>query len=171
MDNNRPASDNVVLGPTDGVAMNIGGFGVRFRIGAARSGGGFALVEHPLEPRTLAGPLHTHTREDEYSFIVQGQIGLQVGDTVVNAGPGELVVKPRGIPHAFWNASDRRATMLEIISPAGFERYFAELAKVFSRPGPRDEAALGELQSRYGLTMDFASIPALAQRYGLNLER
>ena len=58
---------------------------------------------------------------------------------------GDLVFEPRGVPHAFWNASEKPARALEIISPAGFVGYFAELALLFppANQGPLDEEAVG----------------------------
>ena len=73
-------------------------------------------------------------------------MGAQIGDEVVEAGPGDLVLKPRGIPHAFWNPGDEETRVLEIISPAGFEQYFADLAPVLSVDGPPDFAALAAIQ-------------------------
>src|SRR5215212_5952397 len=90
----------------------------------------FSVVEHPIAPRTLAGPSHVHEHEDEYSYVLEGEVGFEVGDEVFSAGAGKLVAKPRAIWHAFWNAGDQPARLLEIISPAGFERYFAELAQL-----------------------------------------
>ena len=87
----------------------------------------FSLVEHPMSPRALAAPLHRHNREDEYSYVVSGRMGALLGDDVVEAGPGDLVFKPRGQWHTFWNAGDEPCHILEIISPAGFEQFFAEL--------------------------------------------
>ena len=81
-------------------------------------------------------------------------MGVQIGDEVEEAGPGELVAKPRGIPHAFWNAGDEPARLLELISPAGFERYFEELAPHLAGGGPPDVEALAAIQDQYGLTMD-----------------
>ena len=92
------------------------------------TGGTFALVEHPIEPRTLAAPIHTHRHEEEYTFVLEGAVGVQVGKEVRIARPGDLVFKPRNVPHAFWNPGDAPARALEIISPAGFERYFREIA-------------------------------------------
>ena len=118
----------IVLSPDEGKRVWFGGLGVRFMIEGAQSGGTFALVEHPIEPRALAAPMLTHEREDEYTHVLEGEVGVQVGDEVCVARPGDLVFKPRGAPHAFWNASDEPARALEIISPAGFEQYFAEIA-------------------------------------------
>jgi mannose-6-phosphate isomerase-like protein (cupin superfamily) len=111
-----------VLGPTDGKAGSLGSIGVRFMLDGARSGGGVALVEHPMSPWALAAPLHRHTREDEYSYVIEGRVGALLGDEVVVAGPGDLIFKPRGQWHTFWNAGDAPARILEVISPAGFER-------------------------------------------------
>ena len=124
-------SARIVLSPDEGEKVQFGGLGVRFMIGGAESGGTFALVEHPIEPRALAAPIHTHRNEDEYTYVLEGEIGVQVGDEVRIARPGDLVFKPRGVPHAFWNAGDTPARALEIISPAGFEQYFAETAALF----------------------------------------
>src|SRR5918998_2121949 len=72
-----------ILGPNDGKAADFGSFGVRFMIWSEESGGGFSLVEHPIPPRTLAAPLHRHTNEDEYSYVLEGRMGAQLGDEVV----------------------------------------------------------------------------------------
>jgi quercetin dioxygenase-like cupin family protein len=110
-------SARIVLSPDEAERVHLGGLGVRFMIEGAQSGGTFALVEHPIEPRVLAAPMHTHEREDEYTYVLEGEIGVQVGDEVRVARPGDLVFKPRGVPHAFWNAGDTPARALEIISP------------------------------------------------------
>ena len=161
-------SSTVVLGPREGRVVEFGGLGVRFMIDGARSGGGFALVEHPIAPRTLAAPMHVHRHEDEYSYVIDGEVGVQIGDEVRYARPGDLVVKPRGIPHAFWNRTDAPARLLEIISPAGFEAYFAEIAPLL--PPHRDEpdfAALQAVMKRYGLEMDLESAETISAREGL----
>ena len=152
---------NSILGPGDGESVEFGGLGVRFMA----TGEGFSLVEHPIAPRTLAAPMHVHQHEDEYSYVLEGELGVQVGDEVAYAKAGELVFKPRRIWHAFWNRTDEPARVLEIISPAGFERYFAEL-KSLLEPQP-DFAAVAALQAQYGLEMDMASAATIAEREGL----
>ena len=109
--------------------------------------------------------MHVHEREDEYSYVLEGELGVQVGDEIRYAKAGELVFKPRGIWHAFWNRTDEPARVLEIISPAGFERYFAELKPLLaSQP---DFEGLAALQARYGLEMDMASAATISEREGL----
>ena len=129
-------SARVVLPPDEGETVFMGGLGVRYMIDGAKGGGTFALVEHPIEPRVLAASLHTHRHEDEYAYVLEGEIGVQVGSEVCVGRPGDLVFKPRGVPRAFWNAGDAPARALEIISPAGVERYFAEIAPLLPPPTP-----------------------------------
>jgi mannose-6-phosphate isomerase-like protein (cupin superfamily) len=143
--------------------------GTRYVIRGDATGGRFALIEHDIPPRALAAPVHEHEREDEYSFVLSGRVGVQIGDEVSEAGPGELVTKPRKIPHAFWNAGDEEARLLELISPAGFEDYFAEMAPHLSGGGPPDFEAVAGIQARYGLTMDRESIGPLVERHGLRM--
>ena len=159
----------MVLSPDEGETVWLRKLGIRFMIGGEQAQGNFALVEHPIKPRALAAPMHTHRHENEYTYVLEGEIGVQIGDEVRVARPGDLVFKPRGVPHAFWNAGDTLARALEIISPAGFERYFAELAPLFTpaNQGPLDQEAIGAVREKYGLEMDMGSIPVLAERHGL----
>lgn len=129
-------------------------------------GAEFALVEHTLPPRALGSPLHRHANEDEYSYVLEGRLGAQLGDATVEAGPGELVRKPRGQMHAFWNAGDEPLRFLEMISPGRFAGYFRALAP---RLAAGDEAGIQEVVDRYELKIDFSTIPVLAERYGLNV--
>jgi quercetin dioxygenase-like cupin family protein len=157
-----------LLGPDDGEVVHLLALGVRFMIAGETTGGAFSLVEHPLPPRARGAPLHTHRREDEYSYVLEGRVGLQLGAEELEAGPGDLVFKPRHVPHTFWNAGDEPARLLELISPAGFEHYFRELAPLLAAP-ERDQAAIGEVVARHQLDIDFATIPTLAERHNLRL--
>src|SRR3954447_16011121 len=157
-----------VVGPADGKAGFLGSIGVRFMIDGDEAGGGFSLVEHPMPPRALAAPLHRHNREDEYSFVLEGRMGALLGDEVLEAGLGDLVFKPRNQWHTFWNPGDEPARILEIISPAGFERYFEEIVDL---GGSRDidPEELGGLAARYELEVDPSSIPGLLERFELRM--
>jgi mannose-6-phosphate isomerase-like protein (cupin superfamily) len=135
-------------------------------INGGESSGGFSLVEHPMSAHALAAPLHRHTREDEYSYIVEGHVGALLGDEVVVGGPGDLIFKPREQWHTFWNAGDEPARLLEIISPAGFEQYFAELVALGGSTQAEPQT-LTALAARYGLEVDPQSIPALVRRFEL----
>jgi len=157
----------VIVAPGEGKTVWLQGLGVRFLLDGEQTGGRFALVEHPLAPRALGAPLHTHEGEDEISYVMEGEVGVQVGERVEVAGPGAVIFKPRGIPHAFWNAGEAPARLLELITPAGFERYFEEAAELFAAGGPPDPQRAGALFAQYRLQMDLGSIPALMQTHGL----
>ena len=155
-----------IIGPRDGKAGFLGTIGVRFMIDGLEAGERFSLVEHPMGPRALAAPLHRHNREDEYSFVLQGRMGALLGDDVVEAGPGDLVFKPRKQWHTFWNAGDEPCRILEIISPAGFERFFNELVELggVTRTEPQ---VLADLCARYELEMRPDTVPDLIERFDL----
>jgi mannose-6-phosphate isomerase-like protein (cupin superfamily) len=155
-----------IVGPPDGKAGFLGSIGVRFMIDGAETGERFSLVEHPMSPRALAAPLHRHNREDEYSYVLEGRMGALLGDEVVYAEAGDLVYKPRGQWHTFWNAGDEPARILEIISPAGFERFFAELVDL-GGVANADPETLAELNARYEQDMQPDSVPELVERFGL----
>lgn len=155
-----------VVRAADTVTGDLGGIGARFVMSGEPADGRFSLIEHPIVPRGLAAPMHLHTREDEYSFILEGSWGFQLGDEVVHAEPGDLVYKPRDVWHTFWNASDQPARLLEIISPAGFEHFFEELAEALEAD-PDDIDGAVALNAKYGLEMDFASVSTLVAAHGL----
>jgi len=136
----------------------------RYLIESADSGGLVALVEHTLAPRVLAAPLHRHSREDEYSMVLEGRLGvLQDGEEIV-AGPGDLVFKPRGRWHTFWNAGDEPLRVLEIITPAGIEQLFRRLAEP---GGEYDPSTLPRLAAEYGCEVDFDRSTPLIERHSL----
>ncbi len=153
-----------VIRPHDGKMLDFGSFGVRFLIGGDESGGGFSLIEHPIPPRTLVAPLHRHAHEDEYSYVVAGRMGAQLGDAIVYADVGDLVFKPRNQWHTFWNAGDTVWCVLELISPAGFERMFAEMV---ADPAALSGNAAQAMDVRYGLDVEYASVARLCAEHGL----
>ena len=144
---------------------------VIFKLMGEAAGGRFALVEHRLAPGQLAAPIHTHQHEDEYSFVLEGDLSALLGGELVRAGPGSLVLKPRQQPHTFWNQGPGVTRILEIISPCGFEHLFEAMGEVLAAsPSQSDLDALVLMaEQRYGLTFDFSSLEVLKQKYGVAL--
>lgn len=160
----------LVLLPGEGKEVQLGGgFGVVFKLFGTDTGEQFAVVEHPLAPGTLAAPPHVHHKEDEASYVLEGEIMAQVGDRVIQASVGTLIFKPKGIPHTFWNQSSAPARILEIISPAGFEQYFEELAELVAPGGPPDIPRLMTLAQKYDLELDMSQVMELSQKYHVSL--
>jgi uncharacterized cupin superfamily protein len=122
--------------------------------------GRFSVVEHTMSPGALAAPMQRHSREDEYSYVLRGRLGALLGDDVVFGVPGDLVFKPRNQWHTFWNAGDEPASILEIISPAGFEQFFSGLSDLGGVTNI-EPSALGSLCARFGLDMKPETVPEL----------
>jgi mannose-6-phosphate isomerase-like protein (cupin superfamily) len=145
-----------------------GPLGALLALPAAAANGRLSIVIHDLAPRALGSPIHTHRNEDEFSYVLEGAVGVHIGNEELQAVVGDSIVKPRGIPHAFWNPTDQPARFLEIITPGGFEEYFAGVAAAFTPDGP-DFDALAAVAARFDLAVDFDSIPDLAGRHNLQL--
>jgi quercetin dioxygenase-like cupin family protein len=142
------------------------GVGVIFKIDGEDTGGALSIVEHPFEVGALVPP-HTHTLEDEYSIVLEGEIGFRSNDQEVVLGPGGYIIKPRGEVHAMWNAGSTPARMIEVITPAGFERFFREFVEM-SDAGPPDRAAIVDLADRYQLPFGKPDwLPDVIARYSL----
>jgi mannose-6-phosphate isomerase-like protein (cupin superfamily) len=152
----------IAIAPDSVESFDFGGLGVQWKIDAGETGRRFSVVHHPIAPRALAAPLHRHRNEDEYSYVLEGTLGALLGDEVVTAGAGTWVHKPRGQWHTFWNAGDTECRIIEVISPGGFEDYFREVAEAWG-----DMEAFGRINAKYDLDMDFESVPALCERFGL----
>jgi quercetin dioxygenase-like cupin family protein len=148
-------------------SVSLGGLAAVFRVTGEQTGGVLAAVEHPIEPGVLVPP-HVHDREDELTYVIEGEIGARVGDhELASLAAGQYLWKPRGVPHAFWNASGAPARILDVIVPAGFEKFFLELAALLGR-GASD----GEIDAagrRYGHTIVRDWIPELEGRYGVRV--
>jgi quercetin dioxygenase-like cupin family protein len=157
----------VVVPPGEGRLADLGdGLGVAFKLWGQDTGGSIAVVEHPFEVGAYVSA-HLHTREDEYSIVTAGEIGFRSGDREVVLGPGGYITKPRGELHAMWNAGTEPARMIEIISPAGFEGFFRDVADL-AESGVADPAEFVALAERYGLQFGEPDWQAdVIRRYGL----
>lgn len=132
--------------------------------------GSAALLEHILAPRYLGAPAHRHLHEDEISHVLSGKLAvLQDGRQSV-AGPGETIVKPRGVMHTFWNPADEPVRFLEVVAPGtGFERYFEDVAPLIPDGQAPDIPGILAVAARYGLDFDMSEVPALLAEHGLRM--
>ena len=143
-----------VLGPPAGCRD-------RFLVDSDDFGGRVGLVEHLLAPRSIAAPMHRHTKEDEFSMVLQGTVWFSAEGTELMAGPGDLVVKPRGEWHTFWNRDDQPARLLEIISPGGLEHAF-RLIDIAA-----EDVDLESVVAAYGCEADLAATLPIVEKYHL----
>jgi quercetin dioxygenase-like cupin family protein len=143
---------------------SLGHVANRFMIDGADAGGRLAVLQHHFEPKALAAPMHRHHDEDEYTFVLSGRIGVVLGDQEASGEPGDLIFKPRGQWHTFWNDADEPAVVLEIISPAGLEDLFKSFEHLTEPPTPEEMAGLA---GKYRCDLDFEATFPLIQRHGL----
>src|SRR5713226_8313400 len=146
-----------VIRPDEGTSFKLGGIEARILISSADTAGAFAIVEAPINPRTLAGPLHTHHNEDALWYVIDGEFGAQVGDEEIHEGPGAVVFAPRGIPHTYWNPGSTPARYLEMAWPAGLERYLERIGRMVADPGPELLGEIAKVSDQFGVEMHWDS--------------
>ena len=123
--------------------------------------GEFALIEATAKRGMEPGP-HTHTKEDESFYIINGRMWFRIGADEFEAGPGDFVFMPRGIEHQMKFLTETIHVLL-IISPAGYDEYFwmlsmpAESLEIpempMSPPTPEMLGMMAELNDHYGLIL------------------
>jgi mannose-6-phosphate isomerase-like protein (cupin superfamily) len=136
--------------------------GLRHRVSADLLAGTTCIHEGLLAPGELVPP-HTHAHEDQCIYIVSGALCLEIGGELIEAPAGSYVIKPRGLPHGFWNPGNTPALVLEITSPGGFEPYYHEMAAVTS------PAQAQAVQAKYGITFHGDRAAELISRHGLHV--
>ena len=161
------AVSSYLVEPTGGRVVMEGQLGVITKIPGTATNRVISIVEHPVAGRLLVPP-HVHQDHDEWSYILEGRIGARVGDDEFIAPTGSYILKPRRIPHAFWNPEDHPARILEIITPSGLEEMFEQFGQLGAR-GELTPQTKGETAARYGSTMFMDWVPDLIARYGLTL--
>jgi quercetin dioxygenase-like cupin family protein len=157
-----------LLEPEQADSVSIAGVEVIFRMSGRETDDAYSVLEFRLEPGRLIPP-HAHSREHEVSYVLEGEIGVRIGAEELTAKQGCLVVKRPQVVHAWWNATSTPARVLEVISPAGFERYFRELAEIHAAHGLREPRLVADLQKRYGVGASVEWIPVLTAKHGLKL--
>lgn len=120
--------------------------------------GRVAVIEH-LGPRGSGSPLHVHHREDEWFYVIEGEVTFWVGGQVITGRAGAFVYGPRNIPHTF-TVSSEQARFLLVTEPAGFER--------FMRAGAQPAERL-EIPPAATEPPDIARMTALAAEYGIEI--
>lgn len=141
----------------EGRSVSLRGTEVGFKVESDRARGA-SCTEWVAAPGFDTG-LHIHERLEETWYVLDGELRFQVGDDTFTAGPGAWVFVPPRVAHAFANRAEAPARFLLIMSPAGFDRYFDELAEILAVDGPPDAEAIGELRARYD-TQQISSLTA-----------
>jgi len=132
--------------------LNILGDIVRIKLGGADTDGRFAIMEDRTEPQA-GPPLHRHSLEDEWFYVLEGEYRFEVDGRFIHAGAGSSVLAPRGTAHTFQNVGSKPGRLLIFVEPAGLDMFFTELAAATEGMDQPDLAVVGPAFSRYGLEL------------------
>jgi len=150
--------DNLLIAPGEG--ETVGSMQVKIR--AQPLGGDFSVMQATVEPYQLLAP-HTHAREDQAVFIIDGELEFEIGGeggTRFRAGKGAYVIKPRGVSHGFWNPTGKTCHYIELSGREGFENF------VDSTVDDPLKASL-EANERFGVQFHYQRVPILLARHKL----
>jgi quercetin dioxygenase-like cupin family protein len=162
----KEGSKNFFIGPGEGAHLPV--LEITHKVTAQSFGGAFTIIEVGLPPGAMIPP-HTHTREDECAFVLEGELTFDVGGEIVVAPAGSFVLKPRGVYHAFCNTGTEPNRHLEIHTPGEFENYYDEYEQIVESAMSEEERrkARVELGERYGVSWHEELIPEVRARFGL----
>ena len=155
-----------LISPDEGVHLSI--LDITHKVTAEEFGGAFTITEAGLPPGEMIPP-HTHTREDECNFVLEGELTFDVGGEIVLAPAGSFVLKPRGVYHAFCNTGTGPNRHLEMHAPGEFEGYYDEYERIVESEMGEEERrkARVELGERYGVVWHEELVAKVRTRFGL----
>ena len=140
------------LAPNQGVEeWWVRGNRFTFKASANEVGPGFAVVETLLHP-VAAAPAHVHDHTDEAVYVIEGQLGLEVGEQRFEARAGSFAFLPRGIPHRYLPREPGDVRVLWMLTPSGFENFWRDIGQPVlpDKPEPKPEPADPEFMAKLG---------------------
>ncbi|MCR9224655.1 MAG: cupin domain-containing protein [Hyphomonas sp.] len=160
------AEDKQVIGPGDGRVLSVPMHPTKQLVQSSATPSGSIVYEITLDAKSPGAPAHVHANEDEFLYVIEGTMTVQLGDQTFSAEKGALVVKPRGQVHAFWNATESKASALLFVNGEGsFETFFNQVEAAAAEPSGTVpfEAQMAELaeQSDIEIVMDQLALEAL----------
>jgi quercetin dioxygenase-like cupin family protein len=145
-DGGRPASEVIVHAPGEGRRLRFGDSTGTVKAGRGDGPGSFALIELELAPGFPGPVLHRHERMTDSFYVLDGALPLRLGERRHEAAAGSYAFVPPGNAHTFSAPAGDRARLLNVMAPAGLERYLEEVAAL---AGPPDPGRMAEMASRY----------------------
>ena len=137
-----------LLGPAEGPRLTALGSTYTTKAGADATGGAYWLTEEEFWGDTT--PLHRHTAAEEAFYVLSGEVAMWIGDRESVAGPGAVLLVPRGTPHALRRLGPHPVRMLTLVSPAGMEQFFAAVVREGEEELLADPERLVTLAAEYG---------------------
>jgi mannose-6-phosphate isomerase-like protein (cupin superfamily) len=123
----KEKNEKILIAPDEGAHLPI--LDITHKVTSESFGGAFTIIAAGIPPDEMIPP-HTHTREDECNFVLEGELTLGVGGEIVVATVGSCVLKPRGVYHALCNTGTVPVRFLEFHTPGEFENYYDEYEQI-----------------------------------------
>ena len=135
----------------------------------------FCAAEYKFLPKTMGPAPHVHKDLDQIMRVLKGTITITVGDEVFEVNEGGWHMRPHGIVHTFWNASDEPAFFIDIFPNQNFDVFLDEVKKLNSGfvlrgiSSDSDEARsqLDKLHAEWGIVIYHDQRKPLMEKYGL----
>ena len=127
------------------------------------TGGVVSFVEQSMAPRHLI-PCHVHNRTDVWIYVIAGSVGVRVDETEATGGPGDYLLKPRGVPHAMWNPGDTPNRLIEVLTPGDGDGFFRDAAAL---PEAASAEEFKAMCARHGIEWIDQWSDDLCARFGL----
>ena len=115
----------ITLEPGEGKVIQVPGHPITYKATKQDTGGAYSLLEVTVKGE--GPPQHIHKAEEEAFYVLEGEVGIKIGERTVRGAPGSFVLVPRGTVHTFWSTGPIPAKLLAIFSPPGFEQFFVEV--------------------------------------------
>lgn len=161
-------AQKIVVEPSGGRVISFLGFRGIVKVDGAQTAGAFSVMEAAYPPGNFTPP-HRHDQHDEVGYILDGELGVMVGEEDFVLGTGSFFIRPRGVPHALWNNTSRPVKFLDTFTPAGLEAWFDELARLTCTTPPATMQQIFEAGWRFDTIFMPELAPPLIQKYGLRL--
>lgn len=147
------------------------------KIRAEHTNGQLCCQELFIPPKQAGPPPHLHHELDEVMRVLEGTIHLLVGETVIEVHEGDWHVRPHGVIHTFWNASEKDARFIDIYPNQNFLQYLEDMFRVYERlqltnlapETPEVQEYLVDLHKEYGIEIFYDKFPAIIEKYGLKV--
>jgi mannose-6-phosphate isomerase-like protein (cupin superfamily) len=160
----------------DGVSF---GDGIRTgaKVRSEYTNGQLCCQEMYLKPKQAGPPPHLHKGLDEIMRVIEGRVHVLVGDTVTELHAGDWHVRPHGMVHTFWNASDEPALVIDLYPNQDFLSFFEDFQRMLKQLGEKGltlESEEGQklnnaLLEKFGIEMFPEQFPPILEKYGLTM--
>jgi len=153
-------AESCVIRPGEGEKVDSG---MVLKIRARDMDGYFSMMEGCLQPKQLLAP-HTHLRETQAVYVIRGELEFEVGGEGglrFTAGTGSYIIKPKGVEHSFWNASDEPVPYIELSTGQNFESFQVSTNQANKVRVSREAA------SKFDMKIHVERIPKMLRDHGL----